>query len=164
MLDGGQRREFVDFGRLVRRQNAAEPSRRLRVFFDKFIVESDDSGEIVTASSYSSDVYDIVPGFAGIRNTDVIDLRPRVADYSGSLSPFEWSSRNFSANGQSIPNVLVSDENITFDYRHYLGRVDRLFLNRDTTFTLVEGTPSIAPTAPEGLTSSFELAEITETM
>ena len=102
--------------RLVRRQNAAEPSRRLRVFFDKFIVESDDSGEIVTASSYSSDVYDIVPGFAGIRNTDVIDLRPRVADYSGSLSPFEWSSRNFSANGQSIPNVLVSDENITFDY------------------------------------------------
>ena len=161
MLDGGQRREFVDFGRLVRRQNAAEPSRRLRVFFDKFIVESDDSGEIVTASSYSSDVYDIVPGFAGIRNTDVIDLRPRVADYSGSLSPFEWFSRNFSSNGQSIPNVLVSDENITFDYRHYLGRVDRLFLNRDTTFTLVEGTSSVDPVAPEGITGSFELAEIT---
>ena len=161
MLDGGQRREFVDFGRLVRRQNAAEPSRRLRVFFDKFIVESDDSGEIVTASSYSSDVYDIVPGFAGIRNTDVIDLRPRVADYSGSLSPFEWLSRNFGSNGQSIPNVLVSDENITFDYRHYLGRVDRLFLNRDTTFTLVEGTSSVDPVAPEGITGSFELAEIT---
>ena len=161
MLDGGQRREFVDFGRLVRRQNAAEPSRRIRVFFDKFVVESDDSGEIVTASSYSAEYYDIVPRFNGTRNTDVIDLRPRVADYSGSLSPFEWSSRNFSTNGQSIPNVLVSDENITFDYKHYLGRVDRLFLNRDTTFTLVEGTPSIAPTAPEGLTSSFELAEIT---
>ena len=161
MLDGGQRREFVDFGRLVRRQNAAEPSRRLRVFFDKFVVESDDSGEIITASSYSADVYDMVPGFNGIKNTDVIDLRPRVADYGGSLSPFEWSSRNFSSNGQSIPNILVSDENITFDYRHYLGRVDRLFLNRDTTFTLVEGTPSVAPTAPEGVISSFELAEIT---
>ena len=70
-------------------------------------------------------------------------------------------SRNFGSNGQSIPNVLVSDENITFDYRHYLGRVDRLFLNRDTTFTLVEGTSSVDPVAPEGITGSFELAEIT---
>ena len=160
ILDGGQRNEFVDFGRLVRRQNAAEPSRRIKVYFDKFIVESDDSGEIVTASSYSADVYDIVPSFNGTRNTDVIDLRPRVADYSGSLSPFEWLSRNFSANGQSIPNVLVSDENITFDYNHYLGRIDRLFLNSDTTFTLVEGTPSITPAIPEGISNSFELAEI----
>ena len=113
ILDNGQRAEFYDFGRLIRRQNAPEPSSTIKVFFDKFVINSEDSGELVTASSYNSDVYDIVPSFRGRRNTDVVDIRPRVADYSGSLSPFEWSSRIFSGSGQSVSNILVSDENIT---------------------------------------------------
>ena len=127
----------------------------------KFVINSQDSGELITASSYDSDVYDIVPSFRGKRNTDVVDIRPRVADYSGSLSPFEWGSRIFSGSGQSITNVLVSDENITFDYKYYLGRVDRLFLNSDSTFTLVEGNPSRAPQLPEAIDSSFESVSYT---
>ena len=161
ILDNGQRAEFYDFGRLIRRQGAPEPSGSIKVFFDKFVINSEDSGELVTASSYGSDVYDIVPSFRGTRNTDVVDMRPRVSDYNSSLSPFEWSSRVFSGSGQSVANVLVSDENITFDYKYYLGRIDRLFLNSDSTFTLIEGTPARSPQSPEGIDSSFELAEIT---
>ena len=160
-MDNGQRAEFYDFGRLIRRQNAPEPSGRIKVFFDKFVINSEDSGELITASSYNSDVYDIVPSFRGRRNTDVVDIRPRVADYSGSLSPFEWASRVFSGSGQSISNILVSDENVTFDYKYYLGRIDRLFLNSDSTFTLVEGNSARSPQTPEAIDSSFELAEIT---
>ena len=165
ILDNGQRLEMFDFGRLVRRQGAPEPSRRIKVFFDKFVINSEDSGDFVTASSYDSDVYDLVPTFIcridGLerRNTDAVDIRPRVADYSGSLSPFEWGSRIFS--GSSVSTVLVSDENITFDYKRYLGRIDRLFLNSDSTFTLVEGQSSRSPERPEAIDSSFELAEIT---
>ena len=136
-------------------------TQRIKVFFDKFVINSEDSGELVTASSYGSDVYDIIPSFRGTRNTDVVDMRPRVADYNSSLSPFEWGARVFSGSGQAVPNVLVSDENITFDYKYYLGRVDRLFLNSDSTFTLVEGTPARSPQLPEGIDNSFELAEIT---
>ena len=167
ILDSGQRLEMYDFGRLIRRQNAPEPSSRIKVFFDKFVINSEDSGDLITASSYGADIYDIVPTFIcridGLerRNTDAVDIRPRVADYSGSLSPFEWSSRNFAGSGQSVPNVLVSNENITFDYKVYLGRVDRLFLNSDTTFTLVEGQSSRNPQIPETIDGSFELAEIT---
>jgi hypothetical protein len=161
ILDNGQRAEFYDFGRLIRRQGAPEPSGRIKVFFDKFVINSEDSGELVTASSYGADVYDIVPSFRGTRNTDVVDMRPRVADYNSALSPFEWGARVFSGSGQSVANVLVSDENITFDYKYYLGRIDRLFLNSDSTFTLVEGTPARSPQLPEGVDSSFELAEIT---
>ena len=161
VLDNGQRAEFYDFGRLVRRQGSPEPSGRIKVFFDKFIINSEDSGELVTASSYGADVYDIVPSFRGTRNTDVVDMRPRVANYNSTLSPFEWGARVFSGSGQAVPNVLVSDENITFDYKYYLGRVDRLFLNSDSTFTLVEGTPARSPQLPEEIDNSFELAEIT---
>ena len=167
ILDSGQRLEMYDFGRLIRRQNAPEPSNRIKIFFDKFVINSEDSGDLITASSYGADIYDIVPTFIcridGLerRNTDAVDIRPRVADYSGSLSPFEWSSRNFGGSGQSVPNVLVSNENITFDYKRYMGRVDRLFLNPDSTFTLVEGQSAMDPQLPEAIDGSFELAEIT---
>ena len=160
ILDTGQRSEYYDYGRIVRKQGFPEPQGRLTVFFDHYVINSEDSGDILTANSYTKNNYDGVPGFDNIRNTDVIDLRPRVAAYSGSRSPFEFDSRDFSGGGQS-PAVLVTDENINFDYNHYLGRIDRLFLNRDSTFTIQQGTPAVRPVEPEGISESFELAKIT---
>ena len=160
VLDTGQRAEYYDYGRIVRKQGFPEPQGRLTVFFDHYVINSEDSGDILTANSYTKNNYDSVPAFDNIRNTDVIDLRPRVAQYSGTRSPFEFDSRDFSGSGQS-PAVLVTDENITFDYNHYLGRIDRLFLNRDSTFTIQQGTPAVKPVEPEGISESFELAKIT---
>ena len=160
ILDTGQRAEFYDYGRIVRKQGFPEPQGRLTVFFDHYVINSEDSGDIISANSYTKNNYDGVPSFDNIRNTDVVDLRPRVAPYTGSRSPFEFDSRDFSGGGQS-PAVLVTDENITFDYNHYLGRIDRLFLNRDSSFTVQQGTPSVRPVEPEGISESFELAKIT---
>jgi len=157
VLDTGQREEFYDFGRIVRKQGFPEPQGQLKIYFDHYVINSEDSGDIVTANSYTN--FDNVPAFDNIRNTDVIDLRPRVAAYSGSRSPFEFDSRDFSGGGQA-PSVLVSNENLTFDYKHYLGRIDRLFINRDSTFTVKQGTPAVKPVEPEGISESFELAKI----
>jgi len=157
ILDTGQREEFYDFGRIVRKQGFPEPQGQLKIFFDHYVINSEDSGDILTANSYTN--FDDVPALDNIRNTDVIDLRPRVAAYSGSLSPFEFESRDFSGGGQS-PSVLVSNENITFDYNHYLGRIDRLFINRDSTFTVKQGIPAVNPVEPDGISESFELAKI----
>ena len=159
ILDTGQREEYYDFGRIVRKQGFPEPQGRLLVYFDHYVVNSEDSGDILTANSYTKDNFDTVPAFDNIRNTDVIDLRPRVAAYSGSRSPFEFDSRDFSGSGQA-PAVIVSDENITFDFNHYLGRIDRLFINRDSSFTVQQGTPAVRPVPPEGISESFELARV----
>ena len=159
ILDTGQREEYYDFGRIVRKQGFPEPQGRLLVYFDHYVVNSEDSGDILTANSYTKDNFDGVPAFDNIRNTDVIDLRPRVAPYSGFRSPFEFDSRDFSGSGQA-PAVLVSDENINFDFNHYLGRIDRLFINRDSSFTVQQGTPAVKPVPPEGISESFELARV----
>ena len=159
ILDTGQRNEFYDFARLVRKQNFSAPQGQLKIYFDNYVINSEDSGDLITASSYTSEFYDITPAFDNIRNVDTIDIRPRVAPYSGSRSPFEFDSRNFSGAGQSAA-VLVSDENIQFDYNFYLGRIDRLYLNKNSTFTLIQGTPAENPVEPEPLSSSFELARI----
>ena len=160
-VDNGQRDEFYDFSRLIRREKTATPSKKLKIYFDKFIINSLDTGELITANSYDRTLYDKLLSFDNIRNSDVVDFRPRVADYSGSLSPFEWSSRNFGGSGQSVPNVLVTDENIVFDYSYYVGRIDRLFLNQDGEFTFTTGTPRRKPVRPEAPENQFELAEIT---
>ena len=162
LVDSGQRNEYYDFGRLVRKENFPKPQGQLKIYYDHYTINALDSGDVITANSYSSDRYDTVPTFSGVRNTDVIDLRPRVAPFvdSGTRSPFEFDSRDFSGGGQAVPNVLVSDENIVFDYNFYLARTDRLFLNRDGTFTVKKGTPAIQPVQPEPLPDSFELALI----
>jgi len=157
VLDTGQREEFYDYGRVVRKQGFPEPQGQLKIYFNHYVINSEDSGDIITANSYTN--FDDVPALDNIRNTDVIDLRPRVAAYSGSRSPFEFDSRDFSGGGQS-PSVLVSNENLTFDYNHYLPRIDRLFINRDSTFTVKQGTPAVNPVEPEGVSESFELAKI----
>ena len=159
VVDTGQRSEFYDYGRLVRKQGFPEPQGQLKIYFDHYTIASEDSGDILTANSYVKENFDAVPALDNIRNTDVIDLRPRVAAYSGSRSPFEFDSRDFSGGGQN-PSVLVSNENLTFDYNHYVGRIDRLFINRDSSFTVKQGTPAVNPVEPEGISESFELAKI----
>ena len=162
IVDPGQRAEYYDFGRIVRKQGFPAPQGQLKIFFDYYTINSEDSGDVCTANSYSKDRYDKVASYNNIRNTDVIDLRPRVAPFvdSGTRSPFEFDSRDFSGGGQAVPNVLVSDENIVFDYNFYLGRTDRLYLNQNGTFTVKKGTPAIHPVQPESVPDSFELALI----
>ena len=159
ILDSGQRAEYYDFARLVRKPNFPEPQGQLKVYFDHYVINSEDSGDLITASSYTQEFYDITPGFEGVKNVDTIDVRPRVAAYSGSRSPFEFDSRDFSGAGQSA-SVLVSNENIGFDYDFYLGRVDRLYVNKDGTFTIKQGVPAENPVEPDPISESFELARI----
>ena len=159
ILDTGQRAEYYDFGRLVRKQYFPEPQGQLKIYLDHYVINSEDSGDVLTVNSYTKDNYDHVPSYENIRNTDCIDLRPRVAEYSGSRSPFEFDSRDFSGAG-GAPAVLVSDENLTFDYSHYLGRIDRLYLNTNSTWTVHEGTPAVNPQEPEPISGSFEIAKI----
>jgi hypothetical protein len=153
-FDTGQRLEYYDFGRLIRNSGSQEPSRQLKVYFDHFTINSSDNGEIITSNSYP-DYNQNVPSFNNVRNTDVIDFRPRVANYSGTLSPFEFSSRDFGSSGQTVPNVIVSDENIVLDYNFYTGRIDRLFLNQDSTFTISRGVSSERPVLPEAIDGAF---------
>ena len=159
-VDNGQRSEYYDYGRIIRKQGFPEPQGKLKIYFNHYVIDSEDSGDVITANSYSATNYDTIPAFDNIRNTDVIDLRPRVAPYSTSTrSPFEFDSRNFAGAGQSA-KVLVSDENLTFDYKHYLGRIDRLYLTRDKFFIVKQGSPAVNPVEPEKLQNAFELAKI----
>ena len=160
-LDTGQRLEFVDYGRIVRNKEFAEPGKKLRVIFD-FYKNDEASGTIETVNSYNGLNYSTeVPYIGQTRASDYFDIRPRVDTYTPSasetLSPFSFRRRNFSA---SSSESLISNKTVKIDYDFYLGRVDRLYLTKAGIFELKKGEPSEFPKAPLPNNEAFHVAMI----
>ena len=68
----------------------------------------------------------------------MIDIRPKVSSYTvleNVRSPFEFFGRTFTASGSSARNILdPSDESINLDFSYFVGRVDRIFLDKTGNF------------------------------
>jgi len=161
-LDDGQRDTLYDYSRLVRKRNVEEPKRKLKVIFQNYTIDSSDTGEVMTINSYATDNFKHnVPYYANTRLSDFIDIRPRVGPFSSSTkSPFEFDSRNFSSSGQYSNYIIVPGENITLNYSYYLGRIDKVILNPDGKFEIIEGIPSDSPVIPNSKTNSLDIANI----
>jgi len=164
-LDYGQTDTIYNYVRVIRKANTKEPSKKLKIIFESAGFASSDLGDITTADSYNQFDYCTV-AFAkpNVNNTDILDIRPRVANYTtteGTRSPFEFLSRTFSISGNSGRNILASDESIVLSYSHYLPRVDRLFLTKEGIFQLNLGDPAENPELPPALPDALEVATIT---
>ena len=162
IVDNGQRKHFYDIGRLIRKASSREPSKKLTIIFDYFKFKTTDSGDIISVNSYPSELYgDKIPVFKGVRNTDTIDTRPRVADYtSSSRSPFDYISRKFTSASNNSANILKSNESVVFDYKFYLPRSDKLTLDKDGNFNIVLGEPSEFPIVPKVSKEVLDVATI----
>lgn len=161
-LDNGQRSHFYDFGRLIKNNSSKQPSGRLTIFFDNFTYNSSDNGDLISVNSYPS-TFDKnkIAVFDEVRNTDIIDIRPKVSNYSAStLSPFDFASRSFNTSGFNAIQILKSNENFIFDYDFYLPRIDKLTLASDKTFNLVLGDPSETPIEPKISSEVLDVATI----
>lgn len=151
-LDNGQRTHFYDFSRLIRIKDSREPSGRLKIIFDHFVFDSTDDGDLVATNSYPSTLSKkFIPFFNGLRNTDIIDIRPRVSNYDPATSitsPFEFVTRDFYTAENNPVQVLSPNENFVFDYDFYLPRTDKVTLSKNGEVNISLGTPSETPIAP----------------
>jgi len=158
-LDNGQRVEFADFSRLIRKSNVEKPTRKLRIIFDN-LVNDEVSGNVETVNSYNTlDYSKDVPYVFDNYASDFIDFRPRVAAYNtgSSISPFSFASRSFASTNSE---TVVSGKTVVVDYSYYQGRIDRLYLTKDGVFITKEGTPSRFPKAPLPNEGAFQVATI----
>ena len=80
-------------------QNVDIFQKKLKVYFTNGYFESTDEGDITIKNSYNDFNYSQdIQSVDGIRNTDLIDIRPRVSNYSVSesdRSPLEFFGRSF---------------------------------------------------------------------
>ena len=79
------------------------------------------------------------------RNSDLIDLDPRVKDYDlndpNARSPFEFAGKDFS-DPSGHPQFSITPKTVLeVGFDHYVGRIDKIFLTRDGKFTVQKGIP-----------------------
>ena len=162
-LDKGQRDQFYDYSRLVRRSNTSVPSKRLLVVYDRYDVPATDNGDVFTVLSYDKARYlrDIpLIGRENVRATDTLDFRPRVTVFSSTTtSPFDFTSRT-SAFNTAPKFLLASNESSLLGYDYYLGRIDKVYLSEYGILTIQKGQSSSDPRPPVSINNSMELATI----
>jgi len=161
-LDSSQKNTIYDYSRIVRNPVSKEPAKQIKIIFESASFSSSDLGDLTTVNSYGNfDYCDIAPIEGRVANSDILDIRPRVSEYSvttGSRSPFEFLSRTFSESQNCGKNILASDESILLSFDHYLGRIDRIFLTKTGALQLVPGDPAETPRPPKSLDDALEIA------
>ena len=164
LLNTNHKPTYSDFSFVERKREFEAPTNRLKIVFKNFFITSDDTGDFFTASSYPSGSESLIPVDRnyGQSVNDLIDIRPRVAEYNtgSTLSPFDFASRNFASQGNNVPDPLVPDETLVVTYNYYQGRKDRLFLDKTGNFVYLQGVPSDDPKEPQSIGDAIEIAKI----
>ena len=160
----GQRSSFYDYGFITKRVNAKEPKKQLKIYFKNGYYDSTDGGDVTVKNSYNSwDYSREIPMINGEYVTDTLDIRPKVDTYTvleNVRSPFEFKGRSFTASGSSAANILASDESINLTFSHFVGRLDRIFLDKTGRFQVKYGDPSEKRERPTGVDDAIEIATI----
>ena len=161
-LDKGHRHQYCDYSRIVRRPGSPTPSKKLLIVFDHYTVGSSNDGDIFTVNSYTSNRFksDIPTLPNGLRVSDIIDFRPRVAAFDPSTtnaSPFAFTSREYEYN---YKYVITPDETSFVGYTYYLPRIDLVTMNKLGDVEVIQGVPDDEPKAPVLSDDSMELAQV----
>ena len=160
-LDTGQRDNFYDVGRLVRRTGKVAPTGRLLVNFDYF---EHGAGNFFSVDSYSGIAYKDIGGYTSdvtgenFALRDCLDFRPRVDDAStinsGSVD------RSFDGTGASAIEVIKINTDITADLEYYLAERARIYLTSNGKFKVINGAPAIEPNFGDSLEDAMHLYDV----
>ena len=157
-LDTGQRDNFYDIARLVRKSNAVAPTGRLLITFDYF---EHGAGNFFSVDSYSGIDYGNIPAYTSDISGDVfqlrdcLDFRSRVDDAStidsGSVD------RSFDGDGSSAIETMKINTDVTSDLEFYLAKRSRVYMTSSGRFKVISGASAVEPTFGETLEDAMHL-------
>lgn len=167
-LDNGQKNEYYDYSKIVRKSQSSSPTNQLLIIFNYYDIPTSDYGDIYTVNSYPSERYNSdIPSVSGISNklircADIIDFRPRVSEFtSSSSSPFYFESKNFGLVPSLTPNYVVKpEESLLSSYDYYLPRTDKIVLNKFGDCYIIKGISSLNPKEPTNIEDVMDIATI----
>ena len=148
-LDTGQRDSFYDHASIKLKPGFSAPSGPLLVKFDHF----DSSGAgFFTVDSYVGYDYGSIPSYTAQATGQVYQLRDSL-DYrpvrSTPTSAATANTVSFDVDSTTTgPKIPENGSDILLDYQYYLPRIDKVILNKNRTFEVVEGNPSLTPVVP----------------
>ena len=161
-LDTGQRDNFYDVGRLVRKSGKQAPTGRLLITFDFF---AHGAGNFFSVDSYSGIDYGNIPSYTSdvtgeeFDLRDTLDFRPRVDDAS-TIDSGDGLDRQYSGTGASAIEMTKFNSDITADVEYYLSRRDKVFMASNGEFKVINGASSLDPIEPEGIADGMLLYKL----
>ena len=166
-LDNGQRDQFYDYSCIVRKAGFAAPTHQLLIIFDRFLTTNGINP--YTVDSYATADYKLIQDYEGKALRDFIDFRPIVPEKltgSGSQSSpwtlsatkqLDFDARAFTGNQTGLPGV---GDTTILSLQHYLGRIDKVFMNKNSVVQVVKGAPSVRPQPPDDIDDAMLLASV----
>lgn len=128
-FDNGQRITHYDIGRLYLKPGYPAPTGTVRVTFDYF---THNTGDYFSVDSYAGSI-------------QYQDINPFLRD-SFDFRPVINAAGVFTGNGlTAMPKRGIDVE---ADYSYYLARKDKITIDPNGNFTVVEGVPSVSPSEP----------------
>ncbi len=158
-LDTGQRDNYYDVGRLVRKAGQPAPTGRLLITFSYF---EHGAGNFFSVDSYAGFDYGSIPTYTSdisgeeFRLYECLDFRPRV-DNDSTINAGDGQDRQYSGTGGSAIEVAKINSDITADLEFYLARKDRIYLTKTGDISFVRGEPDINPILPKTLEDAMLL-------
>jgi len=162
-LDKGHRDTYLDYSRLVRKNDGYKPTNHLLAVFNYYTINANDTGDVYTVNSYPDERFskDVPHLPDGTRASDTLDFRARVSRFtSTTTSPFAWASRDVGAVAGNPGLVITPGESSTLGYEFYLPRIDRLVLDINGNFNVIKGSSSVNPTFPVNEEQAMDVARI----
>lgn len=181
VLNPNQKEFFYDVSKLTRVKGGNVPIRKLKVVADYYSHEA--TGDYFNINSYVGTDYSDIPSFASsagsgttiIKNKelrDTLDFRPAVDSlatgdgtvsnpFSINCSTFDFNSRVFDPDqGSTVFDIPKQDSDFRCDYSYYLKRIDKVFVDADGVFFLIEGKSEEIPSPPDNVEGCMLLATI----
>src|SRR6056300_395767 len=159
-LDNGQRDNYYDVGRIKLKPGQIEPTGTLRITFDFF---EHGSGDYFDVDSYSGVIdYENIPSYTSDTTgqtyelRDCLDFRPQVA-YDSTVNSGGQDRDYDTANNAVSVDVVKFGTTVTTDFEYYLPRIDKIFLDKEGNFKVVEGASSLDPQVPKTLDGAMHL-------
>jgi hypothetical protein len=148
-LDNGQRDSFYDHSSIRLKAGSSAPTGPLVVRFNRF--NSSGVG-FFSVDSYVGYNYGSIPAYTSQATGQVYQLRDCL-DYRPVRSiPTSATTANtvsFDVNSTTTgPKIPENGSDILLDYQYYLPRTDKVILNKNRTFEVLQGNPSLTPVMP----------------
>ena len=157
--------------KLQRLNNRPTPQNKVNVVFNHFD-HVNTTNDFFASNSFDTTeiLYDRIPNtYEGVPYADIFDFRqsysPATSSGTGAaVSPYVLGGSNSSfdlyGNTKSSSPFPFPAEVISYDYEYYLGRIDRLFLDKNGQFKISTGSPSVNPSIPITVSNALLLATL----
>jgi len=158
VLVNGQKDSYYDHAAIKLKSGVSAPVGPLVVKFNQFV--SSGAG-FFTVDSYTGSgyAYENIPSYAATNGTlyelrDSLDFRPVRANATVATANSFVFDVDSTTTGPKVPE---NGSDIILDYQYYLARNDKVILNKNRTFEVLQGVSSLNPVDPKDKDNSMTL-------